>query len=746
MTYPLVFVWNHAIPGWQGDAEIFVWNLWWMKYALLGLHTNPGLTTFIFYPNTINLFAANSGPMNGLLSLPLQQVIGVVGSYNALFLFSFVMSGVGTYLLLRYLTCSRSAAFLAGAIFAFAPYRFAHGLGGHFGLLTTEWIPFFVLCLTKAIRERRPVYFVLAPLFFFMTVYSDAYYAFILTLLSVVLFLLHWKQVSARAFIRQTLRISVPVSLLLAIPILLSGIDAVARHSLSGAAQAPWEVVFYSADLIAYVIPSVFNSFVGHYVSGIASGFTGNAVEYTINLGYMTLFLVGYAIVKLRKMRDVKVWGLVMIAFFLLSLGPVLHVMGSTVFTEFQVTVPLPYIILYELLPPLRVFRAVSRFALVVMLGASILSGLAITDALRKISSRRPRISTMAAIAMLAIILLEFAVAPIPLHVVSVSPFYSQLANENANLVILDLPQDPRIGDVGSDIAALTYLYYQTIHHKRIVGGGIPRAPDNILEFTDHAPIISDLVYPSGCADRCDSPDIVLVDAAIAQNVLAYYGISYVLLHRDVGLAVRMQSDARLLSIFFDGYPPIYQDQRISAYRVVAPARFLPFLGLGYGWGPLEVFPGNVPTRWMSNDSSLTIFNPSSTNMQFEFSAASLYGARTLEVYADNQLVATLQVHVNHFETLRVNLSGTPGKNVSVRLHSREACETPKDLGINEDPRCLSMAFGSLSVTELEAGTSVPVKQYEPSPIFETSHIVHYPLVHVKDLIIGAQRITRIRS
>lgn len=743
MTYPLMLVWNRAIVGWQGDTEIFVWGLWWMRYALVDLHTNPGLTSFIFYPNTVNLLAADLGPMNGLLSLPLQQLIGVVGSYNVLYLTSFVVSGVGTYLLVRHLDCSRSAAFLAGAIFAFAPYRFAHSFG-HFGLLSTEWIPFFALCLTRAIRERKSPYFVLTPLFFFMTVYSEAYYGLSLGMLSVAVFLLEWKAVSTRAFVKQAIAVGVPVSVLFAAPLLWSVIDAVARHSLSNATQSPWEVVWYSADLIAYVIPSGFSTFMGGYVSAISAQFTGNSSEYTVSLGYTPLFFLIYAVAKLRKVRDIRVWGIIMTAFLLLSFGPVLHIMGRTVFTDFKVSVPMPYIILYELLPFIRVTRAPSRFAVIVMLAASVIVGVAINEALGRISLRLPRPSRrMLTVAILGAILFEFAVAPIPVHVIPVSPFYNELASASADYVILDLPQDPRIGAPGVDVADLTYLYYQTIHHKRIVGGAIPRAAENILEFTDRAPIVSDLVYPLKCTDRCDSPDIVSVDAAVAQNVLAYYGITHVILHRDVatyvsqtygvGLDKIMRLDQRLLSIFFDGYPPIYEDERISVYRVVVPHHFQPFLRLEYGWGPLEVFPMDIPTRWVSNESGVTIFNPTSTSIQFKFSATSLRGTRTLEVYADNQLVAALAVPENRFETFQIRLSGTPGKAITMRLHSREVCETPKNLGINEDPRCLSLAFRNLTVTELEAGAeTVHVKQNASS---FTHSIAGHPSGHAMNLL-----------
>jgi len=698
MTYPLIFVWRSAIPGWAGDGEMFVWSLWWMKYALVNLHSNPGLTTYIFYPSTVNLLSADSTPMNGLLSVALQPLLGVLGSYDALYLFSFIGSGIGTYMLLRYKNCSKSAAFLGGAIFAFAPYRFAHGFG-HFGLLTTEWIPFFALYLVRSIREARSLYFVLTPLFFFMTVYSEAYYALHLAMLFVVILLLDWKLVRKKDFIKKLLTVSVPVSLLLGAPLLWLVLDAMVRHSLSNVVQTLGEATWYSADLVGYLIPSVFNPLLGRYVSGITSRFTGNSCEYTTSLGYVTLFFVGYAVARLRKVRDVRVWSLVALIFFLLSLGPILHVMGQTSFTRFNISVPLPYRLLYELFPPIRITRVASRFSIIAMLAASVLVGLALTDFLRRTSLRlRPSRMNMIVATILSLVLIEFAVVPMAVHTVPVSPFYYSLRKETEDFAILDLPQDPRMREAGFEIAYL-YMYYQTIHQKKMVGGIIPRAPDSILEFTDCAPVVSDLVYPF------NSPDIIKIDASIAQNVLGYYGIRYVILHRNLGLEDRMRRDQILLSRFFDA-SPVYEDELISVYHAIPPQRFLPFLRLESGWNALEAWPPGIPTRWISGDAGVTIFNPESTIIQLQFSALSLQGPRTVEVYADSRLVCSLQVPENRFQVFQVRLQAMPGCPIAIRFHSREQCRTPKSLLINEDSRCLSIAFRDISVSEvLGAGT-----------------------------------------
>ena len=52
----------------------------------------------------------------------------------------FVLSAFGMFLFVRELTGSRSAAFLAGVAYGFAPYRF--GTLSHLQVLSSMWMPF----------------------------------------------------------------------------------------------------------------------------------------------------------------------------------------------------------------------------------------------------------------------------------------------------------------------------------------------------------------------------------------------------------------------------------------------------------------------------------------------------------------------------------------------------------------------------------------------------------------------------
>src|SRR6185436_1055885 len=75
-------------------------------------------------------------------------------TYNAAFLLSFVIAGLGMYLLARELTGHRAAAFAAGCYYAFGPFRMAQI--AHIQMVATGWIPIALWGLHRYFRTRRP--------------------------------------------------------------------------------------------------------------------------------------------------------------------------------------------------------------------------------------------------------------------------------------------------------------------------------------------------------------------------------------------------------------------------------------------------------------------------------------------------------------------------------------------------------------------------------------------------------------
>jgi len=147
MTWPLAKVLPREIAGDLGDPLFNGWVLLWTSGQLLRvLHGDVSALAHywqgnIFYSAPLTLAYSEHLTPQMLQALPvLAATHNVVLAYNLLLLATIVLSGVGTYLLVRELTGQPLAAFLAGVAFAFAPYRIDQW--SHLEVLSSQWMPF----------------------------------------------------------------------------------------------------------------------------------------------------------------------------------------------------------------------------------------------------------------------------------------------------------------------------------------------------------------------------------------------------------------------------------------------------------------------------------------------------------------------------------------------------------------------------------------------------------------------------
>ena len=164
LTYPVIFRISSHIPG-CFDVYYHPWSMWVFKKHLidLGVSSIRFYTDYIFYPSGVG-FGISCGSFNSMISIPLQIVFGLPITYNLIWLFSFILSGYGTYLLVKYLTGDGTASFIAGIIFTFCPHHFAHGLS-HLGMVSSWAIPLYALYLFKITREKSRKNAILAAIF-----------------------------------------------------------------------------------------------------------------------------------------------------------------------------------------------------------------------------------------------------------------------------------------------------------------------------------------------------------------------------------------------------------------------------------------------------------------------------------------------------------------------------------------------------------------------------------------------------
>lgn len=148
MTWPIAAGLGRDVPADLGDSLLNMWIMAWVADAVPALLT--GRMAFadlwnanIFHPTPLSLTFSEHLIPQALQGLPAYFATGnIVLAYDLVFLATFALSGLGTFLAVRELTGSARAAFVAGLFYAFFPYRL--GQFPHIQTISSQWMPFAI--------------------------------------------------------------------------------------------------------------------------------------------------------------------------------------------------------------------------------------------------------------------------------------------------------------------------------------------------------------------------------------------------------------------------------------------------------------------------------------------------------------------------------------------------------------------------------------------------------------------------
>ncbi len=158
LTWPLVRSLSTVVPQDAGDPLGQAWFLAWSGHALhdapLGLLTGSVFQGNAFFPAPDS--AAFSDSLLGYFPFALlgEGLGAAVVRYNLVFLFTYALAFAAAALLARELGCRPAAAAVAGAAFAWAPWRMTHN--GHLNVLSTGGVALTVFLLISGYRRGRP--------------------------------------------------------------------------------------------------------------------------------------------------------------------------------------------------------------------------------------------------------------------------------------------------------------------------------------------------------------------------------------------------------------------------------------------------------------------------------------------------------------------------------------------------------------------------------------------------------------
>jgi hypothetical protein len=540
MTWPLAGQLGMHLPGRGDDLLVRYWNRWWIKRVL----TQGGdlfYTDMIFYPTGVNLLYHNIAWANIALWLPLQSLIGGIVAFNLIYLLNLFLCAVGMYVLARHLTLSTAAAFVAGLVYAFFPYRLFEI--DHSNLIAVQWLPLFLLYLMRVVREECKFrHATLAALFLALTGYTRwqlLVFVAIVAGLYVVYSLVferrrwNWRVVLALGMMGI-------ISLALMTPALYPLVRAQLTRQHPEDLFVP-SLISKQTDLLAYVVVPH-----NHLLDGLFDGLL-YADSYTrawysnAYLGYFVILLVILGVCRTRRMRWFWV-GLGLVA-WLLAMGP------SVRFNkQIYESLSLPYVLVKDFLP-VKIMREERRFNILLALPVAAMAayGVVFLQDWARRHNVAPRYKSILFAALVLLLCLDYLQIPVQTFDTEISPFYQSLAREPGRFALLNLP-------TGRDRSPFLMLC-QTTHGKPIVEGSIARPPREARAFVEDNPF---LLYLRDT--RKMNPD--LPDVSRQLGILAEAGVRYVILNEQYAFPWDKENWHAYLA-----FRPFYEDEFIEVYH-----------------------------------------------------------------------------------------------------------------------------------------------------------------------------------
>jgi len=468
LTWPnATYLTGHHLPAVQ-DIAGYVWDLWWVAHQIVHLG-NPWFTSHMAAPVGIQLGFDTIMPLPGLIMTPVTLIFGPTVSYSLL---TIVLPGLLCYVMYRAarLWLAEPGAIAAGALFGLSS-MVSWQVWFHLNIaLGTLFLP---MTLEAAVRLRRRPGLrqgVILGVILGASVLVNQESAVMAGLLAAAV-LVPWLVARPSAARLKVLAAGAVVGLIVASPQLIAmaqqfatGGTVVSAHKLSSNYNS------YGAGLPGLFAPSPQVGHYGlHWLASIYSYREPNEAIVTFGLVLSVLAVCGVAAAWRR--RSTWLFALLWLGGAALSLGSTL-VIGRRVFVPLPVTwngirvsLLAPYTWLVHL-PGLAALREPDRLALLGLVGAAVLAGIAVDWLWRR---ARP---LLAVVAVLAIF--EAGWTGTPLRGVmptSLPALDRPIAADHSGSIVLDVPFGLRGGLplYGSAIAKPALVLATADGHPRAV-------------------------------------------------------------------------------------------------------------------------------------------------------------------------------------------------------------------------------------------------------------------------------------
>jgi hypothetical protein len=456
----------NTIVGSGPDPYQYIWNADVFSNALLN-GTSPFFTDRLAYPEGVSLWMHTYTPIIGMTNVFIGNPYL---SCNLILWLSFVLSGLGAFLLARRYVDSFILCFLVGFVFSFSPYKTSHLLE-HYHLLLTATVPIFIILLLRVFPEGK-VNLKSMKWFEFLgllalgivTMFSDYYTTFYL----LYAFIGYFGFYLLRRLLKNW---SLKKRWFLVLGVFIVGHAIIEPIKIN----SKWDdkgAMYNTADLISVVTPAENSKVYGPIdvfkkIRG-ASGYKGPN-EQVMFFGFV-LFVLLLLSFFYKGTREQKLWSFLVFFFLALSL-PKIKFIGTPI--SYSPTAILHYF------PFLNNIRNPSRAVVMVYLFLPLVIAIFLEQT-SKLKWSKYRTLMFAGITLITMV--EYWPQEYPtIQKSSVNTLYSNIQEDDSVKVIWEIPTGMQDGLSAAGQFDIVNLQEQIEHKKKLLGGYISRLDSSYL-------------------------------------------------------------------------------------------------------------------------------------------------------------------------------------------------------------------------------------------------------------------------
>ncbi len=265
---PILEVWQDRIAPGTGDSLFNLWVLKWSAHQIrLGLPDGwSGFWNANIYWPTPGTLALSDHLLGPALQLVLFETVvphvpnapNAIAGYNALFFSSFVLTGLAVCWVVRRSGVSWTAAVLAGAMYAFSPFRISQL--NHLQILLAQWIPLTLWFWDRLLAKRTGRRAALFLAFYLLNVSGGSYLAYMIHIPMLVMLInravIHGRSLRLSLLSARSLRVLIPAGLIAATALAAVFLPYVRIGRELHLARSADEVGLYGATTLSWLSPA----------------------------------------------------------------------------------------------------------------------------------------------------------------------------------------------------------------------------------------------------------------------------------------------------------------------------------------------------------------------------------------------------------------------------------------------------------------------------------------------------------